>query len=131
MKNRNMLVAGVDEAGRGSLISRVYTAITVLPDDFMKVAKEENIVIRDSKKMSKLQRNKARLFIEMNAIDFNVQFEDETTIDRVGILHATMNCMNRSVDELRMPIDKLYVEVLLKIFINYCGSRWSCNRSIS
>tara|TARA_B100001248_G_C27366248_1_gene449171 strand:- start:899 stop:1537 length:639 start_codon:yes stop_codon:yes gene_type:complete len=110
MKNRNMLVAGVDEAGRGSLISRVYTAITVLPDDFMKVAKEENIVIRDSKKMSKLQRNKARLFIEMNAIDFNVQFEDETTIDREGILHATMNCMNRSVDELRMPIDKLYVD---------------------
>ena len=48
-----MLVAGVDEAGRGSLISRVYTAITVLPDDFMKTAKEENIVIRDSKKMSK------------------------------------------------------------------------------
>ena len=54
------LVAGVDEAGLGSLISRVYTAITVLPDDFMKHAEMEKIVIRDSKKMSKLQREKAR-----------------------------------------------------------------------
>ena len=43
------IVAGVDEAGLGSLISRVYTAITVLPDDFMKHAEMEKIVIRDSK----------------------------------------------------------------------------------
>jgi ribonuclease HII len=105
-----MLVAGVDEAGRGSLISRVYTAITVLPENFMKLAEEEKIIIRDSKKMSKLQRNKARKFIETHAIDYNVQFEDEKSIDKVGILKATMMCMNRSVDALHVPIDKLYVD---------------------
>lgn len=105
-----MLIAGVDEAGRGSLISRVYTAITILPENFMKVAEEEKIIIRDSKKMSKLQRNKARKFIETNAIDYNVQFEDEKSIDKVGILKATMICMNRSVDSLCVPIDKLYVD---------------------
>jgi len=104
------IVAGVDEAGLGSLISRVYTAITVLPDDFMKHAKTEKIVIRDSKKMSKLQREKARKFIEQNAIDYNVQFESHDEIDRIGILNATMNCMNRSVDKLYIPIDKLYVD---------------------
>jgi len=53
-----MLVAGLDEAGRGSLISRVYTAIVILPDNFLDLCQEEKIIIRDSKKMTKRQRKK-------------------------------------------------------------------------
>ena len=33
--NKIMLAAGIDEAGKGSLISRVYTGIVVLPDNFI------------------------------------------------------------------------------------------------
>ena len=71
-----MLIAGMDEAGRGSLISRVYVAICVLPEDFISFCQENNVVIRDSKKMSKRQRDRARLFIEQYAIDYNVQHKD-------------------------------------------------------
>lgn len=105
-----MLVAGIDEAGRGSLISRVYSAIVVLPENFLELCSEEKIIIRDSKKMTKLQREKSRRFIERYAIDYNVQYSEHWEIDKVGILRATMNSMNRCIEKLIMPVDKLYVD---------------------
>lgn len=105
-----MLVAGIDEAGRGSLISRVYSAIVVLPENFLELCNEEKIIIRDSKKMTKLQREKSRRFIEKYAIDYNVQYSEHWEIDKVGILRATMNSMNRCIEKLIIPVDKLYVD---------------------
>lgn len=105
-----MLIAGMDEAGRGSLISRVYVAICVLPEDFISFCQENNVVIRDSKKMSKRQRDRARLFIEQYAIDYNVQHKDHEYIDKVGIGKATMDAMHCCVDHLQMPIDRLLVD---------------------
>lgn len=104
------LIAGMDEAGRGSLISRVYVGIVVLPENFMEMCEEHGIVIRDSKKMTKLQRNKSRIFIENHSIDYNVQYSEQDEIDRVGILRATMNAMHRCVDHLHLPIDELLVD---------------------
>lgn len=104
------LIAGMDEAGRGSLISRVYVGIVVLPENFMEMCQEHGIVIRDSKKMTKLQRNKSRIFIENHSIDYNVQYSEQEEIDRVGILRATMNAMHRCVDHLHLPIDELLVD---------------------
>ena len=46
--NKNLLEAGVDEAGRGPLFGRVYTASAVIPnDDTFKQP-----FIKDSKKLS-------------------------------------------------------------------------------
>merc|ERR1712227_1032930 len=104
------IVAGMDEAGRGSLISRVYVAIVVLPENFEKICTEENIIIRDSKKMTVRQRNRARLFIETHAVDYNVQYSEHEEIDKIGITNATMNAMHRCVDSLHLPIDKLLVD---------------------
>ena len=108
--NENSLIAGMDEAGRGSLLSRVYTAIVVLPDNFKELCKEENVIIRDSKKMTKRQRDRSRLFIEEHAIDYNVQFVEHDTIDKIGILNATFLSMNHCVDGLHVVIDKLLVD---------------------
>lgn len=104
------LIAGIDEAGRGSLISRVYTGIVVLPDNFLDLCKEENIIIRDSKKMTKRQREKSRRFIEYHAIDYNIQYSDHYEIDKVGILKATMIAMNRCIGNLNTEIDQLYID---------------------
>lgn len=104
------IIAGMDEAGRGSLISRVYVGIVILPENFLDLCKEYGIIIRDSKKMTKLQRNKSRKFIEQNAIDYNVQYSEHDEIDKVGILRATMRAMHRCVDHLHLPVDELLVD---------------------
>jgi len=105
-----MLVAGIDEAGRGSLISRVCAAAVVVPEDFMDMAAEEEIVIRDSKKMTARQRERSAAWIEQNAIAYAVAYADETEIDRVNILEATMNAMHRAVESLQIVPDCLHVD---------------------
>lgn len=44
---------GIDEAGRGCLFGRVYIAGVILPNNILELVDEEDIVIKDSKKMSK------------------------------------------------------------------------------
>jgi ribonuclease HII len=105
-----MLVAGVDEAGRGSLVSRVYAAAVIVPEDFMDMASEEEIVIRDSKKMTARQRERSAAWIEQNAIACAVAYADETEIDRVNILEATMNAMHRAIEGLQVGPDHLCVD---------------------
>jgi len=104
------IIAGMDEAGRGSLISRVYVGIVILPENFLELCQENGIVVRDSKKMTKLQRNKSRKFIENFALDYNVQYSESDEIDRVGIMRATLNAMHRCVDHLHLPVDELLVD---------------------
>ncbi len=105
-----MIKAGMDEAGRGSLISRVYAAVTVLPDDFMQLCESEQVIIRDSKKMTPLQRKRSRQFIEKHAMEYNVQWSDVEEIDQYGIQKATMKAMHRCVDKLYMVPDKLFID---------------------
>lgn len=108
--NSNFYAAGIDEAGRGCLFGPVSAAAVILPRDFMDRCEENKIVIRDSKKMTKLQREKSKKFIESHAIDFNVQFIDAKEIDSKGILKCTMLCMNRCVDHLKEKPIKLLID---------------------
>ena len=51
--NKNLLEAGIDEAGRGPLFGRVYTAAVIIPND--DTFKKD--FIKDSKKLSKKKEN--------------------------------------------------------------------------
>lgn len=111
-----MLVAGLDEAGRGAFFGPVYTAIVIIGNnkkdvqEFKEKALNAKIVIRDSKKMTERQRNKARRFIEENVLAYAVEYQDNTNIDTNGILKSTMRCFNDSVRKLEPTPTFLYVD---------------------
>jgi ribonuclease HII len=86
--NKKLLEAGVDEAGRGPLFGRVYTAAAIIPNDdtFHKS------FIKDSKKLSKKKRDIAYDFIINNAIDYKVSYKDESYIDKQNIYNSTYDC---------------------------------------
>ena len=90
--------AGVDEVGRGCLAGPVVAGAVVwnpeLPDDPMLD------LIRDSKRLSPAQREKARVFIEDNAVAYAVHFVDNREIDRINILRATYAAMHGAIDGL-------------------------------
>lgn len=119
-----MLIAGIDEAGRGSLISRVYTAAVILPDNFLEQADDAGIVIRDSKKMTRIQRNRARLFIESHAIAYCVAWSEQEEIDRMNILRATLSAMKKSLDGLQVIPDMIHVDG--NVFETYVSSDGFC-----
>ena len=57
------IIAGVDEVGRGSLIGPVYAAAVILKKN---IKKKE---IKDSKKLTKFEREKLAKFIAKKTID--------------------------------------------------------------
>jgi ribonuclease HII len=99
---------GVDEAGRGSLIGRVYTAAVVLPKEF---PDDTYMQIKDSKKLSKKKRDLMRKYIEENAVAYTVSYSEIDEIDDKNILHATMNSMHRSLNNMHAKYGKVFDKI--------------------
>jgi len=98
---------GVDEAGRGPLFGRVYTAGVILPKD----DSFDHSRIKDSKKFhSKKKIEEVAEYIKTNAIAWYVSFEDEKKIDSVNILQATQLSMHTSILELKKQIHNKMTE---------------------
>ncbi len=89
----NLLVCGIDEAGRGPLAGPVVAACAILDQNNF------SSEINDSKKLSKSQR--FRVFSELKKqAKFGVGIVDEKTIDKVNILEATKLAMARAYSDL-------------------------------
>jgi ribonuclease HII len=89
---------GVDEAGRGPMFGRVYTAAVILPKD----DSFDCSMVKDSKKFhSKKKIEEAAQYIKDNAFAWYVSFEDEKKIDEINILQATQLSMHNSINEVR------------------------------
>lgn len=89
---------GIDEAGRGSLIGPVFAA-AVIWDPNMK--NDMTSKIKDSKKLSKKNRNELRKYIEDNAICYSVKSCDNNEIDKINILEATYKAMHECLKEIK------------------------------
>lgn len=98
---------GVDEAGRGPLFGRVYTAAVILPkDDTFDFTK-----VKDSKKFhSKKKIEEAADYIKQNALFWHVSYADEKKIDEINILQATQMAMHNSIMEVRNKLYKMTKE---------------------
>lgn len=97
----NVLEVGIDEAGRGPLLGRVYSAAVILPKDNFDFSD-----IKDSKKFhSKKKIEKVADYIKTHALYWSVCYEDEETIDRINILKATQWSMHKNINNI---MDKCY-----------------------
>jgi ribonuclease HII len=91
----DIVEAGVDECGRGTLISRVYAGAVIWDPNI------ESTLIRDSKKIKKERDfNIAYDFIKENAIDFAFGYVEAEEIDKINILQASMKAMHLALDQL-------------------------------
>jgi ribonuclease HII len=107
-EDENIYEIGVDEAGRGPLFGRVYTAAVILPKD----NSFDHSQMKDSKKFhSKKKIEEVSEYIKENAIAWHVSYEDEKVIDEINILQATQKSMHNSILETRKKmIQKLKEE---------------------
>jgi ribonuclease HII len=91
MKNLAMLVAGVDEAGRGPLAGPVVAAAVILPVQY------DLPGLGDSKILSARKRAELEPLIKGVAVAWSVAEASREEIDELNILHATMLAMRRAV----------------------------------
>ena len=120
-EDANIFEIGVDEAGRGPLFGRVYTAAVVLPKD----DSFDHSRVKDSKKFnSKKKIEEAADYVKKNAIAWYVSFEDEKVIDEINILQATQRSMHSCILETRKQIigkmkEKNYGKNFLKLLVMF------------
>lgn len=99
-----MLIAGVDEAGRGPLAGPVISAVVIL--DPNKKIKH----LADSKKLSATQRESLFLEICEKAISFGIGRAEVFEIDRINILQATLLSMQRAVAALHIRPSQVLID---------------------
>lgn len=97
-------ICGIDEAGRGPLAGPVCVAAVILSEDFNLPG------LNDSKKLSAKKRNDLFELIKLQALDFNIVFVDEKTIDEMNILKATLLGMKLAKNGLKIKSDIVLVD---------------------
>ncbi len=89
-----ILVAGVDEAGRGPLAGPVIAAAVILDSS------RPIVGLADSKKLSATRREQLAIEIRAKALAWALGRAEVAEIDRVNILQATLLAMQRAVTAL-------------------------------
>lgn len=92
----NELICGVDEAGRGPLAGPVFAAAVILDPN------QPISGLRDSKKLSALQRETLAQQIKTRALAWSIAACSEQEIDTLNILQATMLAMRRAIEGLNV-----------------------------
>lgn len=99
-----VLLAGVDEVGRGPLIGNVVTAAVILDP-------ERPIVgLTDSKMLSAKKREALDILIRERALAWAIGSASPQEIDTLNIYHATHLAMRRAIDGLAPAAEYLLVD---------------------
>ena len=107
-KYQNLVIAGIDEAGRGPLAGPVVCACVVMPFEKEKMIEQVN----DSKQLSSKKREKLYDEIVKVALDYAIIEIDEKTIDEINILNATKLGMKRALESLKIKPDIVLIDAV-------------------
>ena len=102
--SQNLIIAGVDEAGRGSLVGPVLAAAVILnplrPIDGL----------ADSKTLSANKRLQLSSTIKLTALSWSIAAASADEIDELNILQATLIAMQRAVSGLAPQPDHVLID---------------------
>jgi ribonuclease HII len=101
---RGVLLAGVDEVGRGPLIGDVVTAAVIL-DPARPIAG-----LADSKKLSEKKREALFSEIQEKALCWSIARASPAEIDALNILQASLLAMKRAVEQLTIQPEYVLVD---------------------
>ena len=105
---KNVLIAGLDEVGRGCLAGPVVCAAVIMP------LEKELIIdgINDSKKLTAKERERLDKLILEKAIAYSISIIDKETIDEINILEATKLGMRNAVENLKIKPNILLIDAV-------------------
>ena len=101
--NKNKLIAGVDEVGRGSWIGPVFSAAVILKKGINKN------LLKDSKKISIKKRKQLAHYIKKNSI-YSISKASIEEIDKLNILQATLHSMKRAINRLKKKPNIVFID---------------------
>jgi ribonuclease HII len=99
-----MLLAGIDEVGRGCLAGPVMAAAVILDPD------RPISGLTDSKKLSPTRRLALAGIIKSSALCWSIGRVEASEIDRINIFHASLLAMERAFLSLSVTPDQVAVD---------------------
>jgi len=104
------LIAGIDEAGRGSLAGPVVAAAVILPVNVNAPWLDK---VKDSKLLSPAKREFLFPLIYEVVISVGIGVVPHEVIDARGIVKATQLAMKLAIDQLSPPPESLLIDYML------------------
>lgn len=99
-----MVIAGVDEAGRGAGAAEVYAGAVILNP-------ERHIEgLADSKKLTKKKREALSEEIKLHALNWCIAIASVEEVERLNVLQASLLAMMRAVRGLSVRPDRVFVD---------------------
>lgn len=102
--SQGLIVAGVDEAGRGPLAGPVFAAAVVLNP------MRPIVGLADSKILSASKRDSLYVLIKEAALSWSIAQASVEEIDQLNILQATLLAMQRAVKGLHIQPEEVLVD---------------------
>jgi len=96
------MIVGIDEVGRGCLAGPLVAGAVVL--------RKPIAGLRDSKKLTRLQRERLVLKIEAQALGIGLGWVPPRELDAVGLTQAVRLAMERAVAAITTPYERIIID---------------------
>lgn len=115
------MTVGIDEVGRGCWAGPLVAAAVILPPDFF--SGNGTMKMRDSKKMTKRQREIAAGLIKKQALAIGVGWVWPEAIDSAGITQAVKTAMTQALAAIELQYDEIIVDGNINYFADNSKAR--------
>jgi ribonuclease HII len=109
------MLVGVDEVGRGCLAGPLVAGAVILDKPIRG--------LKDSKKLTRLQRTKLDLIIRKKALAFGLGWVTAEEVDTMGLTQAVRTAMQRALQEISAAYDEIIIDGNYNFLKAYPGSR--------
>jgi len=97
-----MVTVGIDEVGRGCWAGPLVAGAVILHKPLQG--------LKDSKKLSKKQREALAVEIELFAAAIGLGWVEPAEIDKIGLTEAVRLAMQRAADEIKVHYDEIIID---------------------
>lgn len=97
-----MITVGIDEVGRGPLAGPLVAGAVVLAEPISG--------LKDSKLLSKIQREKLDKIIRDEALAFGIGWATAAEIDELGLTSSCRLAMKRALEEITLDYDEIIID---------------------
>lgn len=114
---KEFLVIGVDEVGRGALAGPLTVAAVCFPLKIEKNNDDERFLINDSKKISFQKRKRLAWWIKKHCLAFAISNISHQVIDKKGIVFAFEKGVRKVIKKISQKINHQRLVVLIDGFL--------------
>ncbi len=112
-----MVIVGIDEVGRGCWAGPLVAGAVILPSDLsLEDGPIESIELRDSKKLSRKQREMAAKWVHENAVAVGLGWVWPKDIDTSGITTAVKRAMELALTEIGAEYEQIIIDGNINYF---------------